>query len=590
MSETYVGVSERKWQQRSQEDRLASFLSAQLNVPITIAQLLAGRNINSVEEAQQFLMPSLQKSMIDPFILKDMDKAIHIAVDAIEKKKRIAIFGDYDVDGATSTSLLKKFFNAIGQKVTVYIPDRIEEGYGPNIKAIQSLVDQGHSVLITVDCGTTAFDVFEFTKSMELEVIVLDHHKAEAKLPSVDALVNPCRLDVPTPELQNLAAVGISFMFIVALNKILREKGFYKKNPAPDLRLLLDIVALGTVADVVKLTGLNRVFVAQGLKVLRKRLNTGLNALCDIAGIDQPPDSYHLGFVLGPRINAGGRVGKADFGTKLLATQDTQEAREIAMQLNSYNQERQEIEAAVLEAAVQQVEDNKLYLNSCIVVGGQEWHAGVIGIVSSRLKEKYQKPVAVIAYDNNGMGKASGRSIEGVDFGSLIHQALHKNFLINGGGHAMAVGFSIEKKQQEIFYQFLEAHMKKACGENGLIYKYDLELSLDGITLDFVNSIEQLAPFGMGNPMPKFRFRQAHLSFASIVGKDHVRCRFTKNEKGYIDAIAFRCADSPLGKRLLCSQNKAIDIIGTVRKETWMGSEKTKIFLEDIISSDEKEV
>jgi len=588
MRKKYIGVSERKWQLREQEDRLSVFLATQLNLPSTIAQLLTSRKIKDVEEAQQFLSPSLRKSMQDPFTLKDMDKAVHLIVKALRMKKRIAVFGDYDVDGATSTALLKRFFRCIGEDVTIYIPDRKKEGYGPNIEAFKSLAQQGHSVLITVDCGTTAFDVFEAARNMGMQFIVVDHHKAEAKLPNVDAIVNPCRLDFPTPELQNLAAVGLSFMLVVALNKVLKEQGFYKEKSSPDLRLLLDIVALGTVADVVKLEGLNRVFVSQGLKVLHKRLNVGLNSLCDVSGIDQPPDAYHLGFVLGPRINAGGRVGKADFGTKLLSTQDVKEAQEIASELNKYNQERQEIEAQVLDEAIKQVEDKQLYRNSCIVVGSKGWHPGVIGIVSSRLKEKYQKPAAVISYDDKNIGKASGRSVEGIDFGSLIHKACHEDILINGGGHSMAVGFSLDKEKQEKLSHFLEEHLQKKVEENELIHKYDLELSLDGINLDLLDNIERLSPFGMGNPIPKFRFRQARLGFADVVGKNHIRCRFNKNEKGYIEAIAFRCVDTPLGELLLSSKNNPIDIIGTLRKETWMGREKVKIFLEDIIIAEEE--
>ncbi len=584
-----TGYTNKQWLQRTVDERTCSALSATLNPtiksPNVIARLLTNRGINSAHQADIFLCPTLKETMPNPFVLKDMDKAVKRIQQALISGEKIAIFGDYDVDGATSSAILKLFFLSLKTDTTVYIPDRIQEGYGPNVHALEKLAQQGCTLIITVDCGTTSFIPLEAAKNLSLDVIVIDHHKAEAKLPYAAALINPCRLDDPTPELQNLAAVGLCFLVIIALNKTLRDDGYYKQHKLeePDLHLWLDIVALGTVADVVKLQGLNRTFVAQGLKILRKRVHTGLSTLCDVAGITQPPDAYHLGFILGPRINAGGRVGQAKLGTQLLTTQSFEEAETLAQKLNIYNKERQNIEAQVLEEAIHIVDHEGLVDNHCLIVGGKNWHPGVIGIVASRLKEKYQRPCAVVSYDDYGLGKASGRSIEGVDFGKLIHQAKHEGLLEQGGGHAMAVGFSFQKDKLVSLTNFFNTHMAPMVESSDLIYKYDMDLSIDGATFELIDNLEHLAPFGMGNPTPKFRFPRTRLNFSGIVGEQHIKCRFAKMEGGYVDAIAFRCVGTPLGNALLNSINKEIDVIGTLRKDSWMGKETVKLHIDDVI-------
>ncbi|MEX2248435.1 MAG: single-stranded-DNA-specific exonuclease RecJ, partial [Parvibaculum sp.] len=457
-------VSGRAWVSRLADDRLALAIAQREGLPEIVARVLAGRGV-APEDCAAYLAPSLKSLMPDPRALVDMEKAAARVARAIMDGEKVAVFGDYDVDGATSSALLHRFFRAVGSELRVYIPDRIREGYGPNAPALLRLKQEGIGLVVTVDCGTMAHKALGLAADAGLPSIVIDHHQAEPALPPAYALVNPNRLDDESG-LGQLAAVGVAFLFVVAINRALRDAGFYAGRAEPDLMQWLDLVALGTVCDVVPLTGLNRAFVAQGLRVMARRRNVGLAALADVARMNGAPSTYHLGFLLGPRVNAGGRVGRADLGARLLVTEDEEEARALAEELNVMNAERQAIEAQVLEEALAQVEArlSASRVNTpppLILAQARGWHPGVIGIVASRLKDKYDRPTFVLAFDAKGEGKGSGRSIAGVDLGRAVTAALEAGLLVNGGGHAMAAGITLGENKLEAFEAFLTKRLEE---------------------------------------------------------------------------------------------------------------------------------
>jgi len=534
----------------------------------------------TLESSSLFLEPSLRRHLPDPLILKDMDKAIQRLYQAIEAGEKILVWGDYDVDGATSSALLHRFFRALGVPIALYIPDRIKEGYGPNIAGIQKFIREGYTVMVTVDCGTTSFDAIEAATGMD--VIVLDHHAPEAKLPKAYALINPNRLDedpVTTQTLGHLAAVGISFLCVVALNRTLRAAGFYEARQEPDLLSLLDLVALGTVCDVMPLTGLNRTFVSQGLKVMAQRQNIGLKALADKGGLSEAPSPYHLGFVLGPRINAGGRVGESFLGARLLSTENPEEALEISQKLDIYNEERRLLEADALNQALVQVDPKTPF----IVVDRDGWHEGVIGIVAGRLKEKYHKPTAVITWNEEGVGKASARSIPGFDFGQFVHKAHHLGYLLGGGGHAMAAGFSLTKEHLPKFKEFLESELERVAKDVDLspLILCDGYLNLASLTPALLEEIDKLSPFGMGNPGPKFIFSDVMVSSYTLIKDEHIKCRFTQGDGINVEGIGFRLKGSPLGNMLMEAKSRPFDLLASPKLDTWGGKAKITLMLED---------
>ena len=437
-------LSGKRWRQRAVDDRAGLALAQQMGLPEIVGRLLAARGVG-IESAERFLTPTLRELLPDPSHLRDMDKAVERVVRAVTTGELIAIFGDYDVDGATAAALLQRFFAAIGCRARIYIPDRQREGYGPNVPALQRLRAEGAAIAITVDCGTTAHAPLAAAAKAGLDVIVVDHHVAEPALPPAFAIINPNRLDEASPH-GVLAAVGVAFLLVVGINRALRQAGWYAQRPAPDLVQWLDLVALGTICDVVPLTGVNRALVAQGLKLLQRRGNIGLAALADAAAVGERLEAYHAGFILGPRVNAGGRVGQADLGARLLATDDAVEARAVAEQLHTLNAERREIEARVLAQAIAQVESGDRSA-PLVFVAGEGWHPGVIGIVASRLKERYNRPACVSAIAD-GIGKGSGRSVAGFPLGPAIIAARQAGLLVNGGGHAMAAGFTVTAERQ----------------------------------------------------------------------------------------------------------------------------------------------
>jgi single-stranded-DNA-specific exonuclease len=572
----------RRWHLTGGDDRKAAMISQRLGLPELLGRVLACREID-IERVEAFLNPTLRDSLPDPFHLLDMDKAADRLADAVRSGETIGIFGDYDVDGATSSALLQRFFWAVGARVIVHIPDRMTEGYGPNAPALLGLQAKGCAVVVTVDCGITAFEPLAAAKQAGLPMIIVDHHEAEPALPEALAVVNPNRLDEQSEHGQ-LAAVGVAFLLAVAVNKRLRDTGWYQTRPAPDLMQWLDIVALGTVCDVVPLVGVNRALVAQGLKVMARRGNAGIAALADISGVKERLEAFHLGYMLGPRVNAGGRVGQSDLGVRLLSTDDAQEAAILAAQLDGYNKERQEIEAAVLQAALAQVESLPATTLPLVIAADDGWHPGVIGIIAGRLKERYSRPACVIAFDGDE-GKGSGRSVPGLDLGGAVIAARQAGLLTKGGGHAMAAGFTVKRENLQALSDFLAERLNdQLAGPLRPTLQLDATLDPAGATLELVETLSRLGPFGSGNAEPKFALIGARISAPRIVGQGHVSCTVTGPHGGRLKAIAFRAADNELGQALLANDGTPLHLAGTLRIDTWQGRTSVQMFIEDAAS------
>lgn len=584
---TFMGIERsatgKWWRERANDERLATTISQRFGVPEIVGRVMASRGIG-LDDAESFLSPTLRDLMPDPSSLQDMDKAASRIADAIENGEKIAVFGDYDVDGATSTALLKLFFRAVGADVPVHIPDRMKEGYGPNAPALLELQRKGANLILTVDCGISAYAPLQEAQDAGIEIIVVDHHAAEPELPPAVAVVNPNRLDDESG-LGHLCAAGVAFLLCVAMLRELRKRGWLEKAGirAPDLRNWLDLVALGTVCDVVPLRGLNRAFVTQGLKVMRHRSNIGMASLADIAGVNETPSAYHLGYVLGPRVNAGGRVGESFLGTTLLSGENPPEALDIARKLDEYNRERKAIEDIVLDQAISAVE-GQTKVGSMVLVGGEDWHPGVIGIVASRLKDRYHVPSLVMGMVD-GVFKGSARSVRGIDLGAAIIAARQSALLINGGGHGMAAGFSLDPEKRDAFEAFLEERFAKIIAENDIrpTITVDGALHAHGATLDLIDALEKLGPFGAGNAEPRFAFVDCRAVKADVVGADHVRCILTgANGKGRLKAIAFRCLDNDMGQTLIKHGGRPLHVLGHLRRDTWQGRDGVQLIIDDV--------
>lgn len=574
----------RRWKARNTDERQALALSQALGLPELVGRLLAGRGVG-LEEAERFLSPTLRAFLPDPSVLRDMDVAAERVARAIRDGEQVAVFGDYDVDGATSSALLTRFFRALDRSLRVYIPDRIDEGYGPNLPALLKLKSEGIDLVVTVDCGVTSFDPLHGAVAAGLEVVVVDHHKAEPRLPAVTAIVNPNRMDEPAGGLlSNLAAVGVTFLLIVAVNRALRQIGFYKNGRAePDLMAWLDIVALGTVCDVVPLVGLNRAFVAQGLRVMGRRGNAGIAALADVAGVNEAMDAYHAGYIIGPRVNAGGRVGRSDLGARILATESGAEAADLAKELHAFNAERRAIEAVVLDDAMAMMEADAESSPELILAVGEGWHPGVIGIVASRLKDKFNRPACVVALDG-GFGKASGRSVRGVDLGAAVIAARQAGLLVAGGGHAMAAGFTVARERIDDLRAFLRDRIGAQLSDMGpLVPSLSLDgaLSVRAAVPDLMRHLERLAPYGTGNAEPRFAITDARIVKADVVGANHVRCILTGGDGSRLKSIAFRAMDSELGPALLQSCGRPMHLAGTLRPDRWNGNDGVQLLIDD---------
>lgn len=575
----------RRWQLAPYDERHAAALAQQFELPDVIARLLSSRGI-ALENAESFLSPSLRDQLPDPFRLLDMEKAATRFAEAVMNGEAITIFGDYDVDGATSTALLTRFFRSVGANVRFYIPDRIEEGYGPNREAFEKFKTEGCNLVLTVDCGIVAHDAIAHANSIGMQIIVVDHHVAEASLPPAYAIVNPNRLDENSPH-GNLAAVGVAFLVIIAVNKVLRERGWFTGGRfEPDLRSWLDLVALGTICDVVALTGLNRVYVAQGLKIMARRANPGLAALADVSNVSEPPGTYHASFVFGPRLNASGRIGRGVMAAELLITDNAAEARQIAQELCNLNEDRKELERGAYEEALGMLaarEDNK----PLVMITGNGWHQGVIGIVASRLKEKLEKPVLICTRDESGHVKGSGRSVPGIDLGAAVLAARQAGLLTSGGGHPMAAGMTGRAENIDALEQFLQERiaqqMESGVPESNLL-PIDISMSLRGANLDLLRWFEQLGPFGAGNPEPRVVISDVLIQRAEIFGQGHVRCYLGSPAGGSMRAAAFRSADDALGHMLLNPPAHPVAVAGKLRLNRWQGREQVEFAIEDISS------
>ncbi len=593
-STAFLGVERsvcgRRWREHDADRGAAAMLAERLQLPEIVARLLAARGVD-LAAAPGFLAPRLRQFLPDPAHLRDMAAAVERLVGAVTRGERIVVFGDYDVDGATSAALLLRFFAAVGGNAAVYVPDRLREGYGPNVPALLRLKREGANVVVTVDCGATAHEPLTAAAEAGLDVIVVDHHVSEPLLPPALALINPNRLDDDSPH-GALAAVGVAFLLVVALNRALREGGWYRERAEPDLLHWLDLVALGTVCDVVPLVGVNRALVAQGIKVARRMANPGLKALAAVGGVNEPIGAYHLGFVLGPRVNAGGRVGAADLGARLLSTDDPALAAELAARLDAYNRERREIEAKTLEEAISAVEATP-QSPALVFVAGDGWHPGVIGIVAARLRERYERPACVVAIDG-GIGKGSGRSVPGVALGPAVIAARQAGLLVNGGGHAMAAGFTVAADRLETLREFLAERLGDGLAGERLVPELAIDgaLSVAGATAGLIDHIEALAPFGAANPEPRFAFPGVIVAQVEPVGPSgeggHLRCALADAlGEGRLKAIAFRAAGSPLGAFLAASRGRAIHIAGHLRRDTYRGGDAVQLVIDDAAPADE---
>jgi single-stranded-DNA-specific exonuclease len=568
----------RRWIQRDIDDRLSLALSQRHNLSALAGRVLAARGVD-LEGAKAFLDPKLRVSLPDPDRLRDMGRAAQRIVDAIDRNEPIAVFADYDVDGATSAAILHRFLSAVDRPPMIYVPDRQAEGYGPNAAALAKLRDAGARLVLTVDCGTTAFETLAEATRSGLDIVVLDHHTADAGLPDAYAVVNPNRID-ESGELHQLAACGVSFLVAVEVNRRLRTKGHFAERDEPKLMDLLDLVAVGTVCDVASLTGVNRALVAQGLKVLSSRRNPGLAALADIAGVSARPDATDVGFALGPRINAGGRVGRSDLGCRLLCTGDAAEARELAVILDQLNVERRAIERTVLDAATAQVEAD-VQDWPVIVVGDAGWHQGVIGIVAARLRERFDRPACVLAVDGS-VAKGSGRSVPGFDLGTAVRDACRNGLALNGGGHPMAAGFSISADGLSAFRAFLcKAASDRGEGGTGSELQLDGALTLGATTTSLATELARFAPFGRGNPEPRFALRGVRVRGARRVGDGHVACTLYGEEGGSLSAIAFRAAASPLGAALMVDGDVPLHFAGVLQLREVLGRMRLSFRIDD---------
>ena len=570
-------VTGRAWIYPDAESERAGLAIAQRHsLPEVVGRVLALRGV-AIDEAPVFLSPSLRTLMPDPSVLPDMDAAAERLARAVRDRESIALFGDYDVDGGASVAIVLRWLRMLGQSATVYIPDRIDEGYGPNVPAMEKLAAR-HGLIICLDCGTLSHDPVAAAITSGADVIIADHHLAGETLPDCTAVVNPNRQD-DTSGLGHLCAAGVAFLLLVATNRALRPD--FPGGREPDILSLLDLVAMATVADVAPLTGLNRAFVRQGLKVLATRRNIGLRALADVAGMDAAPTAFHLGFLLGPRVNAGGRVGQADLGARLLCSDTPEEATGLAMRLDDFNKERRAIEAGILQAAMEQAESRDVG-GGLVWAAGEGWHPGVVGIVAARLKEQFNRPAIVIGL-SDGEGKGSGRSAGAIDLGRAVQAAVREGLLLKGGGHKMAAGLSLRQDKLSEAMDWLDAALVKQgadrIGPRDL--RLDGALSPRGATLDLCTMLEKAGPFGAASPAPRFAFKGVQVNGAREVGDGHL-AGSVSSAGGRLDFIAFRAFQSGLGEAVTGLKGEPVDAAGRIQIDEWRGSRRVKLHLEDI--------
>ncbi len=586
-------LTNQRWVERATRRQLgdAEKMVDQYEVDRLIARILAGRDVEP-EGAATFLNPTLRELLPDPSTLTQMDAAATRLADAVTSRERVAIFGDYDVDGATASALMYKFLSHCGVECEIYIPDRIFEGYGPNLPAIEQLAGRQAKLLITVDCGSTSHEAVSRSNELGMDVVVLDHHQVSSALPDTVALVNPNRDDDMSGQ-GHLCAAGVVFLALVALNRELRNRKWYNNEVAPpNLMEWLDLVALGTVCDVVPLKGVNRAFVLRGLEIMHRQKGPGLVALSKVARQDGPAAAWHLGFLLGPRINAGGRIGDAALGAKLLTCNDPIEAEEIATRLDELNSERQAMEAAMLKQAIDEAEAEFGLGDgpSVLVTESETWHAGVVGLLASRLKDRFRRPSFAISFDGLGTGSGSGRSIPGVDLGAAVREAVEQGLLAKGGGHAMAAGITISRERLGDFRSFLEERFSKqveSLNENRQL-KIDGALSARGANNEFFDRLEKAGPYGAGHSQPVFAFPSHSIRHASVVGANHVRFSLRSPDGASLDGIGFRIADDPLGQTILSNIGKQMHVAGTLSSDFYRGRRRIQLRLLDAAEVSDK--
>ncbi len=577
----FTSVSGKNWVFKKFNSSDIKIYSEDYSLSEIVAKLLSIRKKN-IEDIGLFLNPTIKNLMPNPLTLKDMENAIERTYQGIKKRELIGIFGDYDVDGATSTALLARYFLSINQKIQTYIPDRKREGYGPSVEGFNNLIKLGTKIIFTVDCGTLSFEPVKIAQSQNIDVIVLDHHQSDLKLPNACAIVNPNRYD-DTSKLNYLCAAGVCFIFLAALNKKLRDRNWFEEEKInePNILNFLDLVSLGTVCDVVPLVDLNRAIVTQGLKVLKKRSNLGLKTLYDLCKIESQPTTYHLGYILGPRINAGGRVGKSSHGAELLASDDPQRTYQIANDLNKSNKERQSIELMLSEQVNSEVKN--FQDDPVLILTGNSWHEGIIGIVASRIKEKYNKPTILISI-NESLGKGSARSIFGFDIGTQIIKATQSGIVEKGGGHKMAGGFTIKKENIPLFRDFLIKNFKKSKLSSSKIVNLYLDsiIAPSALNEEFYSEIERLAPFGSGNSEPKFVIENLQVITSDLVADKHIKTVLHAKDGSVIKSIAFNAKDSPLELYLNKKNKKKFNIAGIMNLNEWRGKKSVEFIIEDI--------
>ena len=574
-------ISGKTWIYKKFDHNYVSFLKENFLIDEIVAQLLSIRNVNK-DSVKSFLKPSIKDYIPNPESLKDMTKAVNRLTLAIKNNEKIGIFGDYDVDGASATALIGNYLKQLDQVFEIYIPDRTSEGYGPTAESFKKLIDKNVKLILTVDCGTMSFEAINYANKRKVDVIVLDHHQSKIELPKAHSIINPNQLG-DNSALNYLCAAGVCFMTLVSLNSYLRKSKWFVKNDIkePNLLNFLDIVSLGTICDVVPLVGLNRAIVKQGLIILNQKKNLGLKTLIDICKIEKKASTYHLGYVLGPRINAGGRVGKCSHGANLLLNKDPKESFKIASELEGFNKDRKKIEGELLNTVLNIVDKN--INDPVLILSGKNWHEGIIGIIASRLKDKFNKPTIIISL-NEKVGKASARSISGFDIGSIILAAVQDNILLKGGGHKMAGGFSIEESKIEIFKNFIikrfEKKMNNLSNKNNLYL--DAIISTSALNLEFFEKVDSLSPFGSGNPEPKFLLENLKVVKSFIVGEKHIKSILTSNDGLSIKTISFNSIDGDLGQFLLTNKTNSFNIAGKLSLNEWKGEKNVEFIIDDI--------
>jgi single-stranded-DNA-specific exonuclease len=576
-------LSGRAWRMRPADPALVTAHQRTLDLPEPLARALASRDIGAGEGAH-YLAPTLKALFPDPSSFLDMDKAVEAILDALQAGRNTWVFADYDVDGASSAALLVRWFRALGAELPIYVPDRITEGYGPSPQAFRTLKERGAELVITVDCGAAAYEAIEEATRIGLKVVVIDHHLMRSDPPACAAVVNPNRPGCNSGQ-GVLAAAGVTFVLLAALNREARKRGMFAGRPEPDLKAWLDLAALGAVCDVTQLRGFNRALAARGLEVMSGWANPGLKALMQVAGASGTATTFHAGFILGPRINAGGRIGRADLGARLLSTEDFAEALALAQELDALNGERKEVEREVTEAAIRTIEgaNGRAPEGPAVVVSGEGWHPGVIGIVAGRLRERWRKPVVVVGVDPAaGIGKGSGRSQPGVNLGRAVQAAFEAGLLLAGGGHAMAAGLTVKADRVDAFSAFLNERLEQEAADASAQDALDIDavISARGADRSLLMAFERLAPFGPGNPEPVFALAGVRAEQVIPMRGGHLRCNLVDPDGAKLKAVAWRAADTALGARLMAGGG-AVHAVGRLKADDWNGRHGVQLEIED---------